>query len=89
MNGSSLFSTSSGDNSDNKESGKKQSKDSSVVRKGPQDEQVADIKILQTLAGYLWMKDNPEFRWRVIAALGFLVGAKVSCSNLNFFQSGV
>ncbi|GMN23254.1 hypothetical protein TIFTF001_000044 [Ficus carica] len=77
VNGSSLFSTSSGDNSDYKDNGKKQSKDSSVVRKGPQDEQVADIKILRTLAGYLWMKDNPEFRWRVVAALGFLVGAKV------------
>lgn len=77
VNGSSLFSTSSGDNSDNKYNGKKQSKDSSVVRKGLQDEQVADIKILRTLAGYLWMKDNPEFRWRVVAALGFLVGAKV------------
>lgn len=25
------------------------------------------------------MKDNLEFRFRVIAALGFLVGAKVSC----------
>ncbi|KAH0906735.1 hypothetical protein HID58_038562 [Brassica napus] len=38
---------------------------------------MADMKILRTLAGYLWMKDNPEFRFRVITALGFLVGAKV------------
>ena len=38
---------------------------------------MADMKILRTLAGYLWMRDNPEFRFRVITALGFLVGAKV------------
>ncbi|KAJ0076101.1 hypothetical protein Patl1_35077 [Pistacia atlantica] len=35
------------------------------------------MKILRTLASYLWMKDNVEFRLRVITALGFLVGAKV------------
>ncbi|KAF5751298.1 ABC transporter B family member 25 mitochondrial [Tripterygium wilfordii] len=39
--------------------------------------QVTDMKILRTLGSYLWMKDNLEFRFRVIAALGFLVGAKV------------
>nr|VDD32540.1 unnamed protein product [Brassica oleracea] len=38
---------------------------------------MADMKILRTLAGYLWMRDNREFRFRVITALGFLVGAKV------------
>lgn len=36
------------------------------------------MKILRTLASYLWMKDNLEFRLRVVAALGFLVGAKVA-----------
>ncbi|XP_031255468.1 ABC transporter B family member 25, mitochondrial-like [Pistacia vera] len=41
------------------------------------DNQIADMKILRTLASYLWMKDNVEFRLRVITALGFLVGAKV------------
>ncbi|EXB57588.1 ABC transporter B family member 25 [Morus notabilis] len=71
VNGRSFFSTSSGDNKDD---GKKAS---TPVSKGTQDQQVADIKILRTLAGYLWMKDNPEFRLRVITALGFLVGAKV------------
>uniref|UniRef100_A0A2P2JNH8 ABC transmembrane type-1 domain-containing protein n=1 Tax=Rhizophora mucronata TaxID=61149 RepID=A0A2P2JNH8_RHIMU len=35
------------------------------------------MKILRTLASYIWMKDNPEFRLRVVAALAFLVGAKV------------
>ncbi|XP_030464281.1 ABC transporter B family member 25, mitochondrial isoform X2 [Syzygium oleosum] len=44
---------------------------------GKTDDQVADMKILRTLASYLWMKDNLEFRLRVVAALGFLVGAKV------------
>ncbi|KAK4764879.1 hypothetical protein SAY86_025969 [Trapa natans] len=41
------------------------------------DEQVANTKILGTLASYIWMKDNPEFRLRVLMALGFLVSAKV------------
>ncbi|WCJ34912.1 Iron-sulfur clusters transporter atm1 mitochondrial [Euphorbia peplus] len=39
--------------------------------------QIADTKILTTLASYLWMKDNLEFRFRVMTALAFLVGAKV------------
>lgn len=43
----------------------------------PSAEQIPDAKIMHTLAKYLWMKDNFEFRMRVIAALGFLVGAKV------------
>ncbi|KAM0950583.1 putative ABC-type Cd(2+) transporter [Dioscorea sansibarensis] len=38
---------------------------------------IPDIKILRTLGKYLWLKDNAEFRWRVIFALGLLVGAKV------------
>lgn len=50
------------------------------ITKGTSADQVADMKILRTLAGYLWMRDNPEFRYRVIAALGLLVGAKVSDS---------
>ncbi|GAV58593.1 ABC_tran domain-containing protein/ABC_membrane domain-containing protein [Cephalotus follicularis] len=39
--------------------------------------QVVDTKIIRTLASYLWMKDNLEFRLRVLTALAFLVGAKV------------
>ncbi|GAB2214900.1 hypothetical protein Droror1_Dr00019267 [Drosera rotundifolia] len=39
--------------------------------------QVADTKILSTIVKYLWLKDNLEFRLRVLIALGFLVGAKV------------
>ncbi|KAH7677634.1 Cadmium-transporting ATPase protein [Dioscorea alata] len=41
------------------------------------DEQIADMKILSTLAKYLWLKDNPEFRYRVLLAFALLVGAKV------------
>ncbi|CAL1381352.1 unnamed protein product [Linum trigynum] len=48
-----------------------------VATPKPQEEKVADMKILRRLATYLWMKDNLEFRMRVIAALTFLVGAKV------------
>ncbi|CAL9227205.1 unnamed protein product [Arabidopsis halleri] len=33
-------------------------------------------KILRTISSYLWMKDNPELRLRVIAALACLLGAK-------------
>ncbi|XP_018469651.1 ABC transporter B family member 23, mitochondrial isoform X1 [Raphanus sativus] len=33
-------------------------------------------KILRTIFSNLWMKDNPELRFRVIAALACLVGAK-------------
>ncbi|XP_034908356.1 ABC transporter B family member 25, mitochondrial isoform X2 [Populus alba] len=40
-------------------------------------QQLADMKILRTLASYLWIKDNPEFRLRVLLALGFLLVAKV------------
>ncbi|PRQ34876.1 putative cadmium-transporting ATPase [Rosa chinensis] len=47
-----------------------------VPKKTP-DEQVGDVQIFRTLARYLWMKDNYEFRLRVLTALGFLVGAKV------------
>ncbi|CAN1795497.1 ABC transporter B family member 25, mitochondrial [Linum perenne] len=50
---------------------------SPVASPKPQQVQVADTKILRTLVSYLWMKDNFEFRLRVIAALSFLVGAKV------------
>ena len=39
-------------------------------------EHAADMKILRAPAEYLCSKDNPELRFRVIMALGFLVGAK-------------
>ncbi|XP_022859193.1 ABC transporter B family member 25, mitochondrial isoform X2 [Olea europaea var. sylvestris] len=40
-------------------------------------DQLPDTKIIAILAKYIWTKDNLEFRLRVIAALGLLVGAKV------------
>ncbi|KAF7816262.1 ABC transporter B family member 25-like [Senna tora] len=45
--------------------------------KAPSGEQIADIKILRTLANFLWIKDNLELRFRVVASLCFLVAAKV------------
>lgn len=39
--------------------------------------EITNTQILQTLAKYLWLKDNFEFKLRVGIALGFLVGAKV------------
>lgn len=41
------------------------------------EQSIADIRILRTLAKYLWLKDNPEFRIRILVALGLLVGGKV------------
>ena len=38
----------------------------------PPGGQAADVKILGTLASYLWMKDNLEFRVRIVAALGVI-----------------
>ncbi|KAI3806225.1 hypothetical protein L1987_22124 [Smallanthus sonchifolius] len=52
-----------------------------LVTKG---EEISNTKILSTLAKYLWMKDNMEFRLRVITALGFLVGAKVMNVQVPF-----
>lgn len=66
-----LFSTSTS----NKD--KKDSQSKPVTKRNAPEQQIADMKILRTLASYLWMKDNFEFRLRVITALGFLVGAKV------------
>ncbi|XP_047307809.1 ABC transporter B family member 25, mitochondrial-like [Impatiens glandulifera] len=69
-NGLSRFSTSAG----NDVSGNQKS--SNLVKK-ISEENIPNTKILATLAKCLWMKDNPEFRLRVFAALGLLVGAKV------------
>lgn len=66
-----LFSTASGNVNESKQMMKQ--KNSQDVK----GDRAADMKILTTLAKYLWLKDNLEFRLRVVAALGFLVGAKV------------
>jgi len=76
VDGRALFSTSTKD-----DGSQSQKPTSSTIAKPPPslpDGQVADVKIIRTLASYLWMKDNLEFRVRIIAALGLLVGAKVS-----------
>lgn len=83
-NGYSLYSTSTGNEVVSRKQGTKQGEKATVVKAGDPEEQVADTKILRTLVKYLWMKDNPEFRWRVIAALGFLVGGKVGAIFCNF-----
>lgn len=72
VDGRALFSTSAKTD----EGSQKNKKTDSNVAKSPPGG--ADIRILKSLAGYLWMKDNPEFRFRVVAALCLLVGAKVS-----------
>ncbi|KAI4307761.1 hypothetical protein L6164_030910 [Bauhinia variegata] len=79
LDGQALFSTSTktDDGTASTQHETKNPKPTTTIVKAPAGEQVADTKILRTLASYLWMKDNFEFRFRVIAALGFLVGAKV------------
>ncbi|KAL0537564.1 hypothetical protein IC582_026543 [Cucumis melo] len=74
LNGRLVFSTSSANGSEAASSPR--GTNIKPVSKGSES-QVADTKILRTLASYLWMKDNSEFRFRVIMALGFLVGAKI------------
>jgi hypothetical protein len=36
----------------------------------------SDQKIVQNLLVHIWPSDNPEFRWRVVGALGLLIGSK-------------
>ncbi|TYJ41628.1 hypothetical protein E1A91_A03G035800v1 [Gossypium mustelinum] len=69
LNGRLSFSSSTSSNNDDKLQNKASS--------GTEKRQAADVQILRTLAGYLWMKGNLEFRLRVMTALGFLVGAKL------------
>ncbi|KAK1397971.1 ABC transporter of the mitochondrion 3 [Heracleum sosnowskyi] len=68
-----LLTTSSG-------SGDTNGSKNTVLTKGDRedsDEQISNSRILATLAKSLWMKDNSDFRLRVVAALGLLIGAKV------------
>ncbi|XP_022729321.1 ABC transporter B family member 25, mitochondrial isoform X2 [Durio zibethinus] len=75
LNGRLLFSSSASSNDDDKSQNK--ASPSASASSLTEKRQAADMKILRTLAGYLWMKDNLEFRLRVMTALGFLVGAKL------------
>ncbi|XP_052190778.1 ABC transporter B family member 25, mitochondrial [Diospyros lotus] len=72
-----LFSTSADESDVQRKEDSKRAEKTSVVKAGVSGEQVADMTILRTLAKYLWLKDNLEFRVRVLTAVGFLVGAKV------------
>ncbi|XP_078150844.1 ABC transporter B family member 25, mitochondrial-like [Carex rostrata] len=57
-----------------RENNNKTVKDSS---KRDADDQIADTKILRSLAKQLLMNDSVEFRVRTLLALGLLIGAKV------------
>ncbi|KAF6161740.1 hypothetical protein GIB67_009109, partial [Kingdonia uniflora] len=73
--GHALFSTSTSGITDRKQVLKQT--DTGILKKSPPEEHVADMRILRTLAKYLWLKDNFEFRLRVVMAVGLLIGAKV------------
>lgn len=69
-NGHAMFSTSSAGE-------KKPLLNKEQTQPATEADQISNARIISTLAKYLWMKDNFEFRFRVIAALTLLVGAKV------------
>ncbi|KAG9443331.1 hypothetical protein H6P81_014671 [Aristolochia fimbriata] len=75
--GHAFFSTSAGDITGSKNVGSEKSIQNKAPTKQSAEEHVADTRILRTLAKYLWLKDNFEFRVRIFVALGLLVGAKV------------
>lgn len=75
--GHAFFSTAANNATDTKQIGAGKPIQKDPVKKGASEEQIADMRILRTLAKYLWLKDNFEFRFRVLIALGLLVGAKV------------
>jgi ABC transporter ATM len=51
-------------------------------------ERMSDREILTALAGYLWPRDNPEFKARILGALGLMVGAKLLTIATPFFFKG-
>ncbi|KAG7545826.1 ABC transporter type 1 transmembrane domain [Arabidopsis suecica] len=53
-----------------------QDQDQTTTKSHKQINTTSSQKILRTISSYLWMKDNPELRFRVIAALACLLGAK-------------
>jgi ABC transporter ATM len=51
-------------------------------------ERMSDREILSSLAGYLWPRDNPEFKVRILGALGLMIGAKLLTIATPFFFKG-
>ncbi|KAG6544792.1 hypothetical protein Mapa_013818 [Marchantia paleacea] len=52
-------------------------RDNDAAKVAEENGSIADMRILRTLSSYLWPKENPEFRRRVLVALGLLIGSKV------------
>lgn len=77
VNGRISFSTSTPKTSTTTDENSNNKNEAKLVKSASQD-RVADMNILRTLATYIWVKDNFEFRLRIITALAFLVGAKVT-----------
>lgn len=77
VNGRISFSTSTPKTSTTTDENSNDKNEAKLVKSASQD-RVADMNILRTLATYIWVKDNFEFRLRIITALAFLVGAKVT-----------
>ena len=41
--------------------------------------ELSGVRILRVMVKHIWPKDKPALKAWVVAAVGFLVGAKVSC----------
>lgn len=82
----SFFATSAADISSAKPVEGSSTQNHKVVKKGSADEEITDVKIMRSLVQHLWLKDNLEFRMRVVLALGLLVGAKVINVQVPFLS---
>lgn len=86
VNGRISFSTSTPKTSTTTDENSNDKNEAKLVKSASQD-RVADMNILRTLATYIWVKDNFEFRLRIITALAFLVGAKVTNYYYYYFNT--
>ena len=50
------------------------------VTKETMDKELSPLPIIKTMVGYIWPRDQPALKARVVAALGLLIGAKVISS---------
>ena len=47
------------------------------ISDGSLNKDLSALPIIKTMLGYIWPRDRPELKIRVVAALGLLAGAKV------------
>lgn len=52
----------------------------------PADKEIGAGRIIKTMLSYVWPRDQPGLRARVVVALSLLLGAKV-CISVNMWNS--